>query len=79
MSIAKLFVKVFNEDIFEKLVDSQTQPTTEEQKPEEIQDGDNELKKHVVVGESEVATTSSVDLQPYRQSMPKVEDMCLPE
>lgn len=79
MSIAKLFVKVFNEDIFEKLADSQTQPTTEEQKQQEIQDGDNELKKHVVVGESEMASTSSAELQPYRQSIPKVDDMCLPE
>lgn len=83
MSIAKLFVKVFNEDIFEKLGETQPQPSTEEQKQQEQreqqQKGNDELKKRlVVVRESEVATTSSGDIQQHPQ-IPKTEDMCLPE
>lgn len=69
MSIAKLFVKIFGEDIFEK--------HTEQQKSISQQDGDAKDTKEEAGAADEAAISSMASQKPL--PVTRTEDMCLPE
>ncbi|KAM7363066.1 kip1 ubiquitination-promoting complex subunit 1 isoform 2-T2 [Cochliomyia hominivorax] len=75
MSIAKLFVKVFNEDIFEKLTTELENQIQQEATQQDVVAKDVEVAE--VVRCSEAPTISSVASQ--KMSTTRTEDMCLPE
>lgn len=81
MSIAKLFVKIFNEDIFEKLNGELEQQNQQQQQDSKQQNGDapkDEGEVELAEGRSsEAATISSVASQ--KPTAIRTEDMCLPE
>lgn len=78
MSIAKLFVKIFNEDIFEKLNGELEQQHQQESKQQTGDATKEEGEVELAEGRSsEAATISSVASQ--KPTAIRTEDMCLPE